>query len=190
MELKKCLLFSFVFLVTLLSYSNILYSSTEYFENNKLIKKYINWIIKNSKFDYNNEPLPDIKFLDKELLKIYAYGGEVVARSERENFELQNIIALYLHEKDMIYVSKDIDFSDFYNHHIIVHELVHYLQDINGYYENTECQKLLEKDAYRIQEKWMREFYNDNYYDIEKALPNDLYILMLELSCKNHHGNF
>lgn len=189
MALKKFSLFFFVFFVTLLSYSNVLYSSsTEYFENNELIKEYLNWILENSEFEYNDEKLPIIKFLDSELLKIYAYGGEVVARSERgENFELQNILALYLYEKDTIFVSSDIDLTDFRNHHIIIHELVHYLQDINGYYETVNCQKLLEKDAYHIQEKWMREFYD---YDFGDILPNDLYILMLELSCKEHHGNF
>lgn len=188
----------FLFLVTtaavliLISSSNILYSSSSslnYFENKELIENYLNWIVENSEFEYNNEPFPEIKLLDSEILQIYAYGGEVVARSERENFELQNILALYLYEKDTIFISNDIDLNYFRNHHIIIHELVHYLQDINGYYEKVSCQKLLEKDAYRIQEKWMREFYDDDDF-IDKMLPNDLYILMLELSCKEHHGNF
>lgn len=198
----KFLSSSFLFLVTaatvliLISSSNILHSSSSsssslnYFENKELIEKYLNWIVENSEFDYSNEQFPDIKFLDSEILQIYAYGGDVVARSERENFELQNILALYLHEKDTIFISNEIDLNDFRNHHIIIHELVHYLQDINGYYETVNCQKLLEKDAYRIQEKWMREFYDDDDDFIDKMLPNDLYILMLELSCKEHHGNF
>lgn len=179
---------SYILLIFLFLGSSISANAENFDNSTELMQEYISWIVENSDFEYNGEPLPDINFKDKDILKIYAYGGETVARSERENIELQNILALYIHDNDTILISKNKDLNRFENHHILIHELVHYLQDINGYYDKIECQPLLEKDAYRLQEKWMREFYNEN--DIEDILPNGLYILMLELSCKEHHGSF
>lgn len=184
MNLSSYILLIFLFLGSITSVD-----AKNFDNSSELIQKYLNWIVENSDFEYNGEPLPVIGFKDKDILKIYAYGSETVAKSERENTKLRNILALYIHDNDTILISNDINLNKFENHYIIVHELVHYLQDINGYYETVECQPLLEKDAYILQEKWMREFYNDEKY-IEDKLPSGLYIFMLDLSCKEHHGAF
>jgi hypothetical protein len=152
---------------------------------NPVFEKYVQWIVENSRFEYNGEALPTVKRIPKDWMQIYAYGDQAVAEAERKGQELPKIHALYDETTDEIILPKDFDLNNFERHHIIVHELVHYLQDINGDFESQQakdCIQSLEPEAYKLHGEWMDQV----NHPAER--PNDLFILMMEMSCRDHHG--
>ena len=153
---------------------------------NPVFEKYINWLVTNSDFEYNGEELPTIKRIPREWMQVYAYGPETVAESEKSGTTLPEILALYDDINNQFILPEDLDINDYKNHHIIVHELVHYLQKINGDYntpEAEECTTSLEPIAYELQLKWMDDV------DHPGQRPNELFLFMLSLACKEHfHG--
>jgi len=151
---------------------------------NPVFEQYIQWIVNNSDFEYNNEPLPTVKKIPKDWMEIYAYGDQKVAEAERNGNDLPRIYALYDEKSNEIIVPEGFDLDDFSKHHIIVHELVHYLQDINGLYETKkakDCIQSLEPPAYELHTKWMDEV------DHPSERPNPLFVLMLSMACRDHH---
>ena len=151
---------------------------------NQVFERYVQWIVNNSELEYNGEPLPGVQTVSQEQLKIIAYGEAVVKDAQAREVELPNIVAVYNHDIDTIIVPNNIDLNNWNNHHVIVHELVHYLQDINGYYELPKyvaCQTALEELAYELHLKWMDEV------DHPGTRPNALFIHMLLASCSNVH---
>lgn len=163
----------------LISFASPLYA-------NPVFKEYVEWIVNNSDFEYNGEELPTVKRIPKEWMEVYAYGGETVADSEKQGTTLPEVLALYDNENDQMIIPEDLDLNDFGNHHIVVHELVHYLQDINGYYETKDaqdCPQSLEPPAYELHVKWMDEV------DHPGERPNELFVFMLSMACEEHfHG--
>jgi len=153
---------------------------------NPVFEKYINWLVTNSDFEYNGEELPTVKRIPREQMQVYAYGSETVAESEKSGTTLPGILALYDDINNQFILPEDLDINDYKNHHIIVHELVHYLQKINGDYntpEAEECITSLEPIAYELQLKWMDDV------DHPGQQPNKLFLFMLSRACKEHfHG--
>lgn len=150
-----------------------------------VFKEYVDWITANSEFEYNNEELPTLKKIPKDQLIIYAYGADAVAEQDVANFP--KIIALYNHNTNEIIVDEQFELDDFSKHHIIVHELVHFLQLINGYYdtpEAQECQASLEPIAYELHMKWMDKV------DHPAEKPNELFLFFLNKACDKHHSYF
>lgn len=151
---------------------------------NQLFERYIQWIVNNSELEYNGEPLPGVQTVPQDQLKIIAYGEAVVEDAQARGAELTNVIAMYNHNEDVMIVPDSMDLNDWNNHHIIVHELVHYLQDINGYYELPKyvaCQTGLEELAYDLHVQWMDEVGHPG------ERPNALFIHMLLANCHGVH---
>lgn len=123
--------------------------------NDDIMLGYIDWIVSNSDFEYTGEELPIIATITSDEMQILAYGKDTVERAANGEFVLDIIIALYHDEIDTIIVNEDFDIEKFEHHHILVHELVHYLQDINGITDN--CIQNLEPIAYELQDKWQTE---------------------------------
>jgi predicted Zn-dependent protease with MMP-like domain len=142
-----------------------------------IFERYINWIVNNSELVYNQETLPTIQRVSSDFLQILFYGDTVVAQAEFNNHYLPEVIALYDDRNNQIIVSHETDLSDFANHHIIVHELVHFLQKINNV--TYDCVGMLEPQAYRLQEKWQDEV----NHPAER--PDMLFVILIELACIN-----
>lgn len=138
------------------------------------------WIIDNTDYEYNGEPLPRTLFYSQEVMQIEYYGEEV-ARSKDVN--LNRIYALYDEESNTIIFDKDIDPEEYRS--VVLHEMVHYIQKINGVYEEYEKYSprrkaaCLESEAYLLMEKWMDE----RDIPLSKLEINKLYIYMLVSSC-------
>lgn len=146
---------------------------------NPIFEEYIDWIVANSEFEYNGEPLPTIERTNKAMLLIMLYGEQRVAQAEYNNTYLPEVEAIYDDETNTIFLPHETELEDFANHHIIVHELVHYLQDINGI--TDECVGRLEAPAYKLHTQWQDEV------DHPAERPNGLFVMMLELACDNPH---
>jgi len=145
------------------------------------ILSYVLWIEDNSEFEYNGEPLPRIVHKGHEEVQLMAFSEEEIERSREFDYNLPIVAAIYLPENDRIIGNEGYDLSLYENHHILVHELVHYMQDINGHLEDDECPLDSEHDAYVIQKQWQQEV---NHPENQ---PTDLFIAMIKGGCKDHH---
>jgi len=116
----------------------------------------IEFIVEWSSYEYNQEPLPKIEYMAKDLVQIYAYGDYVYAQAEFNNTKLLEVTAVYDHKTDSIYVSESIKNENSQVKVALIHELVHYLQDINGYTESLGEEHMVcsESEAYDIQILW------------------------------------
>lgn len=152
---------------------------------NPVFEEYVNWITENSDFEYNGETLPTLKKIPNDQLRVYAYGDDAVTEAEQNGSQLPEIIALYNHDTNQIIVDDKFELEDFTKHHIIVHELVHFLQLINGHYDTPEyikCKTSLEPIAYELHTKWMDEVNHPG------ERPNGMFLFFLSMACKEHHG--
>lgn len=120
---------------------------------------YIDYIVGVSSLKYNGEKLPKIKVMSANRLKGYVYTTEALLEEERTGEALSGVNAAYYYERDEMLINEDLDLekeTEFGP--TLVHELVHYLQDINGITEKfgdkTIC---LEGEAYDIQALWQIE---------------------------------
>lgn len=137
--------------------------------------KYINWITDNSKFSYNNEPLPSVKYLSQKELQVMQYGEEKVLSLRDGNISLPIILALYDRKTNSIIMNNEYSIEYYDTHHVLVHELVHFLQMVNN--TSYNCLNELEKDAYTLQVKWQ----NEVNHPAER--PDNFRMALLNIGC-------
>lgn len=140
---------------------------------------YIDWIVANSDYQYNGEPLPEVQYHSPAMLLVLGYGEETVAQAEYRNSYLPPILGLYNHDDNVMMLPKGNEVGDFEIAHIVVHELVHYLQDINDF-DDKGCIQNREPEAYRLHEQWMDE------HDHPADRPDGLFVLMLAMACSEY----
>ena len=56
---------------------------------------------------------------------------------------------------DTVYLREDFDLQNPYHRSVLVHELVHYVQDVRNIH--YECEAMYEEEAYRLQALWHEE---------------------------------
>ena len=66
------------------------------------------------------------------------------------------ISALFDHEKLVLYLDKDINYTVGEHRGSLVHELTHYVQALVGKFKRY-CQGILEREAYDLEDKWRLE---------------------------------
>ena len=70
----------------------------------------------------------------------------------------------YSRKSDTIYINNDFDIHDPWKKSVLFHELMHYVQDQNGFEAN--CVQEWEKEVYPLQKKYMLEVHGLNWdYD-------------------------
>ena len=70
----------------------------------------------------------------------------------------------YSTKSDTIYINNDFDIHDPWKKSVLFHELMHYVQDQNGFEAN--CVQEWEKEVYPLQKKYMLEVHGLNWdYD-------------------------
>lgn len=135
---------------------------------------YIDWLTANSDFEYNGEPLPTVEYRSQAMLQLMAYGDQRVAQAEYEGRELNIIEGVY--DDYVMYLPDDVETPEY----VIVHELVHYLQDINDV--TDDCIPANEPIAYLLHHKWAEE----NGYVLPQG--NLLFGMMLGMACREQYG--
>ena len=139
---------------------------------------------------------PSIEYLTKHEMRAYAYGcndksipeGNEDICAAREYWDLdewsgiKSPIALYNHEKKLILLDKNFNIETIHDQSVILHELVHHLQSYNGKDFEKKCRGNLEKEAYDLHNKWLKEKYNTNIYDVIGI--NELFIILIT-NCSN-----
>jgi len=79
-----------------------------------------------------------------------------------------NVLALYT-DVGIIYLDQSLDVDAPETHGIVVHELVHYLQDVHGDYDSASCQDSMvrEVQAYSVQDRFMADVHDKiRYIDV------------------------
>ena len=117
------------------------------------IQSMIQWIESNSKYQYNNQTLPQIQRLTATEICTATFP-------DLEPHADCNVAGYYDHEQNLIVVSDTVTeymVEDHFYEVVLLHELVHYLQYYNGEYERAECKQALEIDAFDLQDKWIAE---------------------------------
>ncbi|MBY0384105.1 hypothetical protein K2X05_03010 [bacterium] len=122
------------------------------------LQQYIDFILEWTSYKYNGEALPKIKIEKHSLVQVFFYGDYVYAQAESKGQKLNPVLAFYDLKRKTIYVSDQIQNDPKRMEVALVHEMVHYLQDINGYTvslgEHTVC---TESEAYDVQMLWQIE---------------------------------
>lgn len=110
-------------------------------------------------------PMPTIDFMTQEGLDMLWPGAF-------------GVYAVYDASSHTVYLHKDIEPNSPEGYSVILHELVHHVQNMNGL-TSTKCPSSIEYDAYRIQLEYLRQ--NINEVDpafvktIEMGMPEPRY---------------
>ncbi len=83
------------------------------------------------------------------------------------------VAGVYIYAQKRLLIEESLEEKNLFTRSVIVHELVHYLQDLNGEAEdkNCEAQLLRERVAFFVQEKFLRA----NYYRADLRPSMNLY---------------
>ena len=93
-----------------------------------------------------------------------------VPQVERMNVIMSQIIfpnyeGFYDYKKNIIYIRKGLDIDKAWTQGVLLHEVIHYLQDMNN--AQFKCTAEMEKDAWPLQKKYLKEVHNYIWdYDI------------------------
>jgi hypothetical protein len=140
---------------------------------------YIDWLVANSEYEYNGEPLPEVVTMPMAWLQVEVYGPEQVAQSEMNGTELPTINGAYNPLTNQIIFPDTVDPWAWEHADTMVHETLHYLQKINGV--TAECVNALEREAYELHWQWAQE------HNHPSEEPNWLFVFMLEMSCQDFY---
>lgn len=155
----------------------ILLASQASSSSNDIMLDMIEFITSNSKYEYNNEPLPYIQVKSAQELCEAVYSPESLAKLSEctvAGYYDPTLRTIFVADKPNKYMAEEKFFET-----VIFHELVHYLQYLNKYDESVECQAGLERDAYLLQDKYV-----EHMQWPEKNRPDMLFALIVS-SCRS-----
>jgi len=75
-----------------------------------------------------------------------------------EEIIFPNYEGFYDYKKNIIYIRGGLDIKDPWTQGVLLHEVIHYLQDMNN--AQFECTAEMEKDAWPLQKKYLKEVHN------------------------------
>jgi hypothetical protein len=117
--------------------------------------EHIEFITKWTVLKYNGEQLPDVHFVDSDQLQLLYYTQEMLLNFERTGMAVPLVAAFYDINQNEIVLTNNYDKATDTS---LFHELVHYLQMINGksdmFINNMIC---LEAEAYDLQSFWQQQ---------------------------------
>ncbi len=113
------------------------------------------WLGTNTPLSVNHE-LPNVMFLPQEKMEQMFYGDN--------DYEPEQLHGMYNKETDTIILPDDWNRNDPWDLGVLVHEMVHYLQDKNEM--KYACTQEMEKLAWPIQQFYLKKVWNYDWdYD-------------------------
>lgn len=109
------------------------------------------WLGANTPLDTNHD-VPKILFLSQDKMEKLYYV------QEQESNPNNKLHGLYDTDKDTIILLDTWDRRKPWDMGVLVHEMVHYLQDVNGI--EFSCVNEMERDAWPIQKKYLKEMHD------------------------------
>ena len=108
------------------------------------------WLGANTPLDTNHD-IPKILFLSQDKMEKLYYVQE-------QDSHPNKLHGLYDTDKDTIILLDTWDRRKPWDMGVLVHEMVHYLQDVNGI--KFSCVNEMERDAWPIQKKYLKEMHD------------------------------
>lgn len=134
--------------------------------------KIIDWLTENSKYEYNGEELPDVVFETIPDMCKVLYPNGVPDPCEIAGYYNNDTNTIYIADTPTTHMVEE-----GYKEAVLVHELVHFLQWINGEYDKVACRQELEKDAFKLQDQYIDE------YGLPEENQNDPLFALLVSNC-------
>jgi hypothetical protein len=106
------------------------------------------WLVATSGLP-TTDALPKVRHQPSQVLVSLRYG-------EAAEVQHQDVAGLYLDETRTIYLEENWDSRNAADVSILVHELVHHLQNVAGL--TYDCPGAREKAAYEAQARWLTQF--------------------------------
>lgn len=122
------------------------------------------WISQHTSFEYNPDMgLPEIEQVSQEkLAELYlGKGGQnlgYLSDADKKhifNNLARSLEAVYASDNNTIFLGEKIDPKSTYGRSVLIHELIHFLQNKHQMHDKVACANALEKDAYLIQSDYM-----------------------------------
>lgn len=133
----------------------------------EVLLSFLLWIGANTDYDVN-VPLPNVSITDSYNV-CAVYGIQ-----DKRQCQAAHLVGFF-NKKTTIYLKNGFRPQNDIDRSRLMHELVHYVQWVNGKYKGT-CLGHLELEAYQIQDQWLAENNLKTRLDPFKAI-------MLEASC-------
>lgn len=144
-------------------------SSPAFASSQEVMLDMIRYIETNSTYEYNNEKLPSIQIRTATELCKSVYPTKT--------FEDDcTVVGYYDDSLNAIFIADNPGppmVEERFIETVLFHELVHFLQYINGAHDTVPCKKALEKDAYFLQDQYVQ----DMQYPKEQR-PDMLFVLV------------
>tara|TARA_B100000941_G_scaffold235670_1_gene178540 strand:+ start:869 stop:1285 length:417 start_codon:yes stop_codon:yes gene_type:complete len=122
---------------------------------NEILTALMIWLGTNTPLSVNHE-LPNVLFLPQEKMEQIFYGDN--------EYEPEQLHGMYNKETDTIILAEDWNRNDPWDLGVLVHEMVHYLQDQNEM--KYACTQEMEKLAWPIQQFYLKKVWNYDWdYD-------------------------
>ena len=122
---------------------------------NEILTALMIWLGTNTPLSVNHE-LPNVMFLPQEKMEQMFYGDN--------EYEPEQLHGMYNKETDTIILAEDWNRNDPWDLGVLVHEMVHYLQDQNEM--KYACTQEMEKLAWPIQQFYLKKVWNYDWdYD-------------------------
>jgi hypothetical protein len=127
----------------------------------KRVVELVGWISTQSDYPALLQQMPAFVFLSSRTIR-HSFSGSAMGYTEQMSAVVAAQVSGTIYLPDTFQLGRD--------DYILVHELVHHLQDESG--RTFECLASREREAYRIQTKFVQETGTGQ-------MPNDMYMLML-----------
>ena len=114
------------------------------------------WFGANTPLQVNHE-LPKVIFLQQATMEQMFYGDT--------EYQADQLHGMYNQDLDTIYLPDDWDSKSAWDMSVLVHEMVHYLQDMNNM--TFACSNEMEKMAWPIQQFYLKQ-QHDYIWDYDK----------------------
>lgn len=122
-----------------------------------VIASFMIWISAHTGFIVPDPPKFSMKTERQIWDKVYACDKRPESNPCKEPRPDSGIVAIYNNKLKEIMVPKWFDIDRISHRSILLHELVHHVQYENEYNEEVQCKAELEKQAYDLQDKWLKE---------------------------------
>ncbi len=129
------------------------------------------------------ENTSDYEYDGSELPTVLSMSNKDVCTEIGVDYYPCNIAGFYDHQTNQIIIAQTAtdgmiqeDFHDV----VLIHELVHFLQFINGYYDSVPCRRALERDAFAIQDAYI------DYKELSQENKNDPLFALIASMCKGN----
>lgn len=121
----------------------------KYWQMKEILTALMIWIGANTSYDTNHD-IPEVLFLPQEKMEHLYYNGE--------NQMSNTLHGLYDKDANKIILPDTWDRRKPWDMGVLVHEMIHYLQDQNNY--QFSCPAEMERDSWPIQQKYLLEEHN------------------------------